>query len=131
LRQNGREASSNPKFSASADSMNEVKNVLCRVDEIPEGGATARDVATSTGGFSIILVRHGDQVRGFVNECPHAGRRLDWAPGKFLFEDGLIVCAAHGAMFRTDTGESQSGICRGSGLRSFPVVVVEGVVGLP
>lgn len=111
--------------------MNEVKKALCRVDEITDGGAVARDVTSSTGTFSLILVRHGERVVAFINECPHAGRRLDFAPGRFLFEDGYIVCAAHGAMFRSDTGESPMGICKGTGLRRFPVVVSGGEVCLP
>lgn len=111
--------------------MNEVKKALCRLDEIADGGAVARDVPSSTGVFSLILVRHGERVVAFINECPHAGRRLDFAPGRFLFEDGYLVCAAHGAMFRSDTGESPIGICKGTGLRRFPVVVSDGEVCLP
>ena len=127
----GYEASCAEKKPASAEKMNDVKNPLCRVDEIADGGATARDIETSTGGFSIILIRQGEVVRAFHNECPHAGRRLDWSPGKFLFEDGLLICAAHGAMFRPDTGESSSGPCRGAGLRSIPVRVEDGMVFMP
>src|SRR5690606_11053016 len=47
------------------------------------------------------LIVHRDAagaVRAWLNVCPHAGRRLDWAPGRFLRgKDGLLVCAVHGA----------------------------------
>ena len=42
---------------------------------------------------SLILHRQGDLVRAWLNICPHAGRRLDYAPGQFLkSKDGLLVC---------------------------------------
>jgi len=103
--------------------------ILCRIEDIPDGGATSVDVDSSTGGFSLVLLRRGDQVFAFHNECPHAGRRLDWSPGKFLVKDGVLICAAHGAMFDVPTGSYLAGPCR-SGLARFPVVVRDGVVGL-
>ena len=61
-------------------------------------------------------------VRAWLNVCPHAGRRLDWAPGEFLkSKDGLLVCAVHGASFETIGGECVAGPCRGDHLRAVPV----------
>ena len=54
---------------------------LCRLDEIPDGGATAVDASLADGDESLILLRRGDQVRGYLNVCPHAGRRLDYYKG--------------------------------------------------
>ncbi len=103
---------------------------LCRLDEIPDGGARAVDIDSSTGGFSLILLRRGDQVFAYHNECPHAGRRLDWAPGKFLIKDGAVICAAHGATFDIPTGAVLGGPCR-NGLAPVPLRVANGVVALP
>ena len=64
----------------------DVSKTLCRLDAIPDGNALAVDVESSTGGFSLILLRQGERVFAYHNECPHAGRRLDWSPGKFLIE---------------------------------------------
>ena len=60
----------------------DVRKSLCKLDAIADGGAIAVDVESSTGGFSLILLRQGGQVFAYHNECPHAGRRLDWAPGR-------------------------------------------------
>ncbi|MDC8011147.1 Rieske (2Fe-2S) protein [Tahibacter soli] len=106
--------------------MNENK-VLCRVDDVPDGGAVAVDVASSTGGFSVMVLRQGERVYAYHNECPHAGRRLDWSPGKFLIKDGVIICAAHGATFDVPTGACLGGPCR-SGLAGVPVSIVDGNV---
>ena len=107
-----------------------VSKSLCRLDAIPDAGAIAVDVDSSTGGFSLILLRQGSKVFAYHNECPHAGRRLDWAPGQFLIENCLLVCAAHGATFRIESGQCAGGPCRGVGLRAVPVEVIEGEVRL-
>jgi len=91
----------------------------------------AVDVESSTGGFSLILLRQGEKVFAYHNECPHAGRRLDWAPGKFLIEHGQLICASHGASFFIESGRCYSGPCLGSGLAAVPVQVVAGEVCLP
>lgn len=103
---------------------------LCRLDEIPDGGALAVDIDSSTGGFNLILLRRGDRVFAYHNECPHAGRRLDWSPGKFLIKDGAIICAAHGATFDIPTGAVLAGPCR-NGLAPMALHVVDGLVVLP
>jgi len=107
-----------------------VRKTLCRVDEVPEGGATAAEVESSTGGFSVIVTRLDGNVRAFHNECPHAGRRLDWAPGRFLVEGRMLVCAAHGATFELGTGACIGGPCRGQGLKEIAITVVDGEVGI-
>ena len=104
--------------------------LLCRLEEIPDGSARAVDVESSTGGFSLVLLRRGGEVHAYHNECPHAGRRLDWAPGKFLVKDGAIICAAHGAIFDIPTGACLGGPCR-NGLARVRVVVEGDAVSLP
>lgn len=80
---------------------------------------------------SLILLRRGDAVQGWLNVCPHAGRPLDWAPGKFLIsKQGQLVCAAHGAAFELDNGLCVAGPCRGDSLRRVDVVVRDGEVWL-
>lgn len=115
-----------PGVSRAAESGSEAP--LCAVSDIPEGQAIARTVASSGGGFVVILTRLGARVSAFHDECPHAGRRLDWAPGQFLIELGHLVCAAHGAAFTLDTGYCVGGPCRGQALLRFPVRVEAGLV---
>lgn len=103
---------------------------LCRLDDIPDGEAIAVDAALPEGEESLIVVRHGAAAHAYLNVCPHAGRRLDWAPGKFLVRDGVLVCAAHGASFNTADGLCIGGPCRGEHLRAVAVEVVEGDVRL-
>jgi nitrite reductase/ring-hydroxylating ferredoxin subunit len=70
---------------------------------------------------SIIVDCAISPVRAWLNCCPHQGRRLDYAPGKFLIDKGQLVCAAHGAVFRLDDGECVGGPCRGEHLAKIEV----------
>ncbi|HEY8682128.1 MAG TPA: Rieske 2Fe-2S domain-containing protein [Rhodanobacter sp.] len=103
---------------------------LCRLDEIPDGGATAVDALLADGEESVILLRHGDEVRGYLNICPHTARRLDYAPGKFLLKQDTLICAVHGATFHQADGLCVAGPCRGEHLRAVAVCVENGVVHL-
>jgi nitrite reductase/ring-hydroxylating ferredoxin subunit len=78
---------------------------------------------------SLIVLRDGDAVRAWMNICPHAGRSLGWAPGKFLkSKDGLLICAVHGASFELQRGECVAGPCKGQSLREVAVAIVDGEV---
>jgi len=103
---------------------------LCRLDDLPEGEAVALDAMLPGGEESLIVLRKGSDVRAWLNICPHAGRRLDWAPGKFLLSKGLLVCAAHGASFSTDDGACVGGPCRGDRLHAVPLRLEDGGVWL-
>ena len=102
---------------------------LMAFDALSDGGLLEIEAEIDGVAESLILHRDGDQVRAWLNICPHAGRRLDWAPGKFLLsKDGLLVCAAHGASFELREGACVAGPCRGESLRAVAVEVMEGGV---
>jgi len=103
---------------------------LCQVNDIPDGGAFEVAAELDDGPADLVLLRAGEHVRAFHNICPHAGRPLNWAPGKFLVESNLLICAAHGASFSIPEGRCVGGPCRGAALREVAVQVVESVVRL-
>lgn len=104
---------------------------LIGLAEIEDGGFAEVEATLDGDAESLILYRDGDHVRAWLNVCPHAGRRLDWAPGKFLkSKEGHLVCASHGASFELGAGECVAGPCRGSYLRAIEVVVDDGVISL-
>jgi nitrite reductase/ring-hydroxylating ferredoxin subunit len=96
---------------------------LCAVIDIPDGGA--HEVVTRIEGApeSLLLLRRGSEVRAFFNVCPHAGRRLDWSPGRFLLDQGRLVCAAHGATFAIPEGDCVAGPCRGQRLSEVAIAL--------
>jgi nitrite reductase/ring-hydroxylating ferredoxin subunit len=104
---------------------------LIALEAIADGGFAETEAVVAGDAESLILYRQGDAVRAWLNICPHAGRRLDWAPGQFLkSKDGLLVCAAHGASFELAQGECVGGPCRGEALRAVAVEVRDGHVWL-
>ena len=102
---------------------------LANLEQIEDGGFHEVEATLDGDAESLILYRDGDDVRAWLNVCPHAGRRLDWAPGKFLkSRDGHLVCAVHGATFELQGGECVAGPCRGALLRAVAVQVRDGHV---
>ena len=102
---------------------------LIALEAIPDGGLVEVEAQVDGEPESLILHRAGQTVHAWLNICPHAGRRLDWAPGQFLkSKDGLLVCAAHGASFELDAGECVAGPCRGESLRAVAVELRDGSV---
>jgi len=103
--------------------------VLIALDLIEEGGLAEVEALLDGDAESLIVHRDGQGARAWLNVCPHAGRRLDWAPGKFLkSKEGHLVCAAHGASFELGRGDCIAGPCRGDSLRAVAVEVRDGQV---
>lgn len=98
---------------------------MLRLDALAPGSLHEIEAIMDGDAESLILHRDGaGRVRAWLNVCPHAGRRLDWAPGQFLrSKDGLLVCAVHGASFELQRGECVAGPCRGEALREVAVEV--------
>ena len=95
-----------------------------RLEALEPGGLAETEMQVDGAPESVIVHRDGDEVRAWLNVCPHAGRRLDWAPGQFLkSKDGHLVCAAHGASFELVRGDCVAGPCRGDSLRAVAVQV--------
>jgi nitrite reductase/ring-hydroxylating ferredoxin subunit len=101
---------------------------LCFMDELHDMRPVTVEARVEGEPESLILLRSGEQVSVFLNVCPHAGRRLDWAPGKFLMEGGRLVCAAHGASFDMPSGTCVAGPCKGQSLRALVPRVEAGEV---
>jgi len=107
------------------------ERVLCRVDEIPDGGA--RGFGPAPGGFTgLFAVRRGAAVFVYVNTCPHIGTSLDWAPDRFLTADGAhIVCSTHGALFGVNDGLCVRGPCVGDRLEAIAARIIDGIILVP
>ena len=102
---------------------------LCALDEIREPGARGFLFGEGKARFDMFIVRQGDDVVGYVNECPHAFTPLETWPDKFLtLAEDEIICSTHGALFRIEDGLCTSGPCTGKRLVPVPVAVKDGMV---
>jgi nitrite reductase/ring-hydroxylating ferredoxin subunit len=99
--------------------------LLCRLDEIGEHGKEV-SVQGENGPVFVMLFRRAKKLHAFHNICPHQCRALNWAPDRFLLsEEGLLVCAHHGAGFDLSTGQCLTGPCVGSTLKPVQISLRE------
>ena len=96
------------------------EHVLCRLDELPEGGSRGFD-PQARGQASVFAVRRGGALHVYADSCPHHGTPMAWRRDAYLNAAGdRIVCAAHGAQFEIDTGLCVLGPCLGDRLSPVP-----------
>ncbi len=97
---------------------------LCALDEIENPGAKGFHFREGDFLFLGFVVRRGEEIRGYVDRCPHAGTPLALIGDRFLTREAdLILCSTHGALFRIDDGACIAGPCPGAHLFPWPVVV--------
>ena len=103
---------------------------LCALDELDATGAVGIEHDELL--FDLVVVKHGDDVRAYVNSCPHKGTPLEMLPNKFLNETReQLVCTTHGARFNVSDGLCIFGPCDGVGLKPVKVCVKNAKVFLP
>jgi len=99
---------------------------LCKLDDIPSGRSLGV-LPDARGRDQILIVRKDGEVFGYRNSCPHYDRaRLGWKKNEFLNGDRtMIMCAAHGALFRIQDGVCEIGPCVGAALRKVALTIAE------
>jgi nitrite reductase/ring-hydroxylating ferredoxin subunit len=102
-----------------------VSEALIEPAAVPEGALVALDLEIGPERVAVLALRRGETLQLWHNACPHAGRRLDYAPGRFLMHEGRLVCAAHGAQFSLEDGACVDGPGRGGRLAPLEVSRVE------
>jgi nitrite reductase/ring-hydroxylating ferredoxin subunit len=103
-------------FSDAALAAHDLVKLLCRLDELPDGGV--RELA---GG--LIAWRRGAEVRVFVNRCPHFRIPLNFEPEGFNVYGELLQCAHHYSYFRFADGACVEGPSAGEPLEAVAVRV--------
>lgn len=104
---------------------------LCRVDEVPEGGALGFRFGSGPDLAAILVAKRGGALYAYHNACPHLGTPLDFLPGRFFDRDGRhLLCGTHGARFRLEDGVCISGPCSGKRLGRAEIRIEAGEVAL-
>jgi nitrite reductase/ring-hydroxylating ferredoxin subunit len=97
---------------------------LCAAADVTDG--KSRIVAFGSGwtGVEVIVVREGERVYGYINECAHMA-----VPLNLLDDYGVetvkhrMVCDHHRASFRFADGFCVEGPCEGDALTAVPLAV--------
>ncbi len=106
------------------------ERLLCRVDDIPD--RAARGLLRRGLDDQVCVVRQGEEVFVWLNDCPHEHRPMEYRQDQFLSGDGgHIVCYAHSAHFDIRTGHCFAGPCRGEHLVKVPARIQHGEVWIP
>jgi nitrite reductase/ring-hydroxylating ferredoxin subunit len=80
-------------------------------------GVDGREVA-------VIVVRRGDELRAYLDACPHQFLPLTWRGRKVLSADGeRLRCSNHGAEFAVSDGRGLSGPGSACALTPVPLRV--------
>ena len=98
---------------------------ICAGLQVIERGNGVRFNLTIDGRVEpAFLVRFGDAVYAYRNQCAHIPMELDWNAGKFFdSEQQLLLCSTHGAAYDPISGACLSGPCRNGEL--LPVRINE------
>jgi nitrite reductase/ring-hydroxylating ferredoxin subunit len=100
-------------------------SLLCRLDAVPQGACKELRYGEGDASFALLLYRRGAEIRAYVNSCPHFGLPLNARPDEFLlYNDGLIMCAHHSAVFRLADGRCVDGLASCERLQPVPVQLV-------
>jgi nitrite reductase/ring-hydroxylating ferredoxin subunit len=101
------------------------KVYLCPQDSIVEGGALGFDPHRK-GRDTLLVVRWKGALSAWRNLCPHLDVAMQYRKDRFMSADGQhIVCYAHGALFRPDSGVCVLGPCLGQSLQRQTITVDE------
>jgi nitrite reductase/ring-hydroxylating ferredoxin subunit len=93
---------------------------ICALSEVPDGNTLCLDL----DGFPVLVVRRGDNLRAYVNACPHQYLPLDHKGDRLISADKTILrCTNHAAGFSVTTGEGVEGLGIGACLDRIPVTV--------
>ncbi len=104
---------------------------VCVLSDVPDGDSAAIDTKIDRKKVQLIAVRRGEDVRLYLNSCPHIGTPLDFTAGQFLNTGkDKIICSTHGALFEIDSGLCVHGPCEGQSLEPIAAEVHDGKVWL-
>ena len=100
---------------------------LCGLDDIADGAGRAFRLGDEARLPNVIVVRRGDRVWAYANNCPHNHIPLDALHQRFVTHDGeWIVCSTHEAVFRFEDGYCEDGPCKGRRLEPVSIAVIAG-----
>jgi nitrite reductase/ring-hydroxylating ferredoxin subunit len=98
--------------------MNEA--VICHSKDIKEG----QSKGFHYNDINIFIIKKNGQFYAYKNSCPHLGIQLEWVEDQFLdFDNNLIQCSTHGALFTIEKGECVAGPCQGDFLQPVSLKV--------
>lgn len=97
---------------------------LCQLSDIEEGQAKGFFL-NDDGNDELFIVKHAGQVYGWKNACPHVNDApMAWRKDAYMdASKQYIVCFAHGALFKPESGLCVRGPCKGKRLEKVTIEI--------
>lgn len=100
---------------------------LFHIDDIADNSSKS----IQSDEINYFAVKKTGQLFLYENRCPHLGIELNWQENRFLdYDNTLIQCSTHGALFLIDNGRCVSGPCLDQQLTAIPFEINDGFVTL-
>jgi nitrite reductase/ring-hydroxylating ferredoxin subunit len=102
---------------------------VCALKDVADGKSRVVPFGARWPGVEVIVVREGERVYGYINECAHMAVPLNLLDD-FAVETNKyrILCDHHYAAFRFSDGYCLEGPCQGESLTAVPLAVRAGRV---
>ena len=101
---------------------------LCALSDVVDQGGFEVVFGEGEQAFRILLLRSGQKVWSYINNCPHFSLPLNFQPQTFVTFEDMVVCAHHTAFFKFNDGSCTDGPCAGTGLAPVPSYQKDGEV---
>jgi nitrite reductase/ring-hydroxylating ferredoxin subunit len=95
---------------------------IAALDDLPDGKGTR----VSVDGFTVMVVRSGEDLFAIADRCTHQGASLHRGPVK-MGSAPSVTCPAHGSVFRLDDGRVLRGPASAP-VEAYEARVVDGQV---
>jgi nitrite reductase/ring-hydroxylating ferredoxin subunit len=79
-------------------------------------------------GFPYFVIQQGDDIRAYMDRCPHQGRPLGQGNRPANFDGSKLTCGYHGAVFEISSGVCIDGPCKTAKLPEIPIKIEDGLV---
>ena len=98
---------------------------LCGAQDVDEGQGKEIVFGEGKEAFRVVVLFVKSHWFAFHNCCPHFSIPLNYDPDRFhIFDEDLLMCAHHTAIYRIVDGECIDGPCLGARLTVIPVECV-------
>ena len=95
---------------------------LCGAQDVPDGQGKEIVFGDGKEAFRVVVLFVKNRWFAFHNCCPHFSIPLNYDPDRFhIFDEDLLMCAHHTAIYRLADGECIDGPCLGARLTPIPI----------
>jgi nitrite reductase/ring-hydroxylating ferredoxin subunit len=97
---------------------------ICKVSDLCERQSVKFLLETPKGPREAFLFRYQEGFYAYLNLCQHMAMALDYDSNEFFAQDGCsIICYAHGALYRPQTGYCFAGPPNGDALTTVKIAI--------